>query len=224
MGIARHLEERLERLVDGVSAAVFRGKMRPVDLGNRLVRFADLRIEQTWLGPTIPNVYRLFVSEADLGADTASQEPALATLADELAHVVRVTAEETGWATRGPISVTVEPAGSGVGTTTVQSGTDPGVMRPWGQLIAIRGSAVHSLGDNRVGIGRGTDVEVRIDNSEISRHHAVIIRGSGAYWVVDVASTNGTWRNSERIAQQPVQIHPGDTIRFGPATFTFRIL
>lgn len=223
MGIARHLEERLERLVDGVSAAVFRGKMHPVDLGNRLVRFADLRLEDTWLGPTIPNVYKLFVSEADLAApDTSPQD--LAVLGEELGHVLKATAEESGWATRGPISVTVEPGEGGTGATTVQAGTQPGLIRPWGQLIAVRGSGAHSLGDNRVGVGRGSDAEVRLDDGEVSRHHAVVIRHGGTFWLADVGSTNGTWHNRTKLESDPVQIHPGDMIRFGPATFTFRVL
>ena len=141
-----------------------------------------------------------------------------------MAHVLRVTAEESGWATGGPISVSVEPAETGAGATTVQSGTAPGLIRPWGQLIAVRGSAAHSLGDNRAGVGRGTDCEVRLDEAEVSRHHAVIIRQSGTYWCADVGSTNGTWHNREKLGEEPVQIHPGDMLRFGPATFTFRIL
>ena len=40
MGLARNLERRLEKLVDGLSATVFRGRMHPVDLANRLVRQA----------------------------------------------------------------------------------------------------------------------------------------------------------------------------------------
>ena len=222
MGIARHLEERLERLVDGVSAAMFRGKVRPVELGNRLVRFADLRAVETWIGPTIPNMYQLSVVDGDL-ADPDATTGGTAALGDELAHVLRVTAEEAGWATGGPITVTVERVLQGNGKTTVQSGSQPGVQRPWSQLIAIRGSAAYSLGDNRVGVGRAADAEARIEIPEVSRHQAVVFRQTGAHWLTDVGSTNGTWHNDARITE-PVPIHPGDMIRFGPATFTFRVL
>jgi hypothetical protein len=180
-------------------------------------------MENTWLGPTIPNVYKLFVSAGDL-SDPDASAAGLATLQDELAHVLRVTATESGWATRGPVSVTIEPAAAGAGTTTVQSGTQVGGFRAWGQLIAVRGAAAHSLGDNRVGIGRDADVEVYIDVPEVSRHHAVIIRRGGTHWLADAGSTNGTWHNNEQIESEPVVIHPGDLVRFGPATFTFRVL
>lgn len=221
MGIARHLEERLERLVDGVSAALFRGKMRPVDLGNRLVRLADLRVEQEWLGPVIPNVYRLWLAEADVGKVDAD---ALAPLGRELGYILGATATESGWATRGPIEVTAETAEPGATKTTVEATSRPGKMRPWGQLMAIRSAEAHDLGDNRAGIGRGTDTEVRIQASEVSRHHAVVFRQGGRHWLHDAGSTNGTWRNRDRVGEDPVVIQPGDALRFGPVGFTFRIV
>ena len=222
MGIARRLEERLERLVDGVSAAFFRGSAtRPVDLANRLVRYADLHVERTWVGPTIPNTYRLFVVDAESG--NALSDPAAArALAAELAEVMRITAAESGWATSGPITVALEPGRPGARTTEVQATSQPGPMRPWGQLMAVRSAEAHDLGDNRVGIGRGEGVAVRIDVPEVSRHHAVIFRHEGRHWFHDAGSTNGTWRNGERVGIDPAPLAAGDTVRFGPIGFTFR--
>ncbi len=120
--------------------------------------------------------------------------------------------------------MTVEQATDTASASTVQSGRRAGPLRSWGQLIATRGSAVHGLGDNRVGIGREGDVEVRLDDPEVSRHHAVIHRKAGTHWVKDAGSTNGTWHNQQQVDGSPVQLHPGDALRFGPATFTFRVL
>lgn len=209
--------------MDGFSAAFFRGSTRPVDLANRLVRYADLHVERTWIGPTIPNTYRLFVVESESG--NALADPSAAhSLTSELAEALRVTAATAGWATLGPITVVLEPGRPGARTTEVQATSEPGPMRPWGQLIAVRNAAVHALDDNRVGIGRGSDVSVRLDVPEISRHHAVIFRHEGRHWLHDAGSTNGTWRNGDRIGTDPVQIAPGDEVRFGSATFTFRTL
>lgn len=215
------MEERLERLVDGVSAAFFRGSTRPVDLANRLVRYADLHVERTWVGPTIPNTYRLFVVESESG-DALRDPAATQALATELAEVMRVTAAEAGWATRGPITVVLEPGRPGARTTEVQATSQPGPIRPWGQLVSVRNAAVHGLGDNRVGIGRGDDVSVRVDIPEVSRHHAVIFRHESRPWLHDAGSTNGTWRNGEPVGNDPVHITPGDTLRFGAASFMFR--
>ncbi len=69
MGIARNLEKRLERFADGLSAAIFRGRMQPIDLANRLVRQADLMVIETATGPEIPNFFDVTVGEADLDPD-----------------------------------------------------------------------------------------------------------------------------------------------------------
>lgn len=207
--------------MDGVSAAFFRGSTRPVDLANRLVRYADLHVERAWVGPTIPNTYRLFVVESESG--NALRDPAAKqALATELAEVMRVTAAESGWATRGPITVVLEPGRPGARTTEVQATSQPGPIRPWAQLVSVRSAEVHGLGDNRVGIGRGDDVSVRIDIPEVSRHHAVVFRHEGRHWMHDAGSTNGTWRNGDQVATDPTPLTPGDTVRFGPASFTFR--
>ena len=42
MGLARGIERRLERLVDGLAARLFRGRIHPVELGALLIREADL--------------------------------------------------------------------------------------------------------------------------------------------------------------------------------------
>lgn len=222
MGIARNLEERIERLIDGMSAAMFRGKVQPADLGSRLTRFADLRVEETWVGPAIPNVYRLTVTAAEMPDPDADQN-ALDRLGAELTEILRLMAVEEGWATGGPIEVTVHHAADGSGKSLVESGTVPGPIRPWGQLIAVRRSGAHPLGDNRVGVGRATEADIRIDIPEISRRHAVVFRRAGGFWIADLGSTNGTWVNGARIAE-PVSLSPGDNVRFGPATFTFRTL
>ncbi|NJR32893.1 MAG: DUF3662 domain-containing protein [Chamaesiphon sp. CSU_1_12] len=57
MGLARKLEHRLEQLVDGLSAAIFRGGIHPVDLAGRVVRQADLSAFEGELGQEIPNDY-----------------------------------------------------------------------------------------------------------------------------------------------------------------------
>ena len=92
MGLARNLERRLEKLADGLSAAVFRGRMHPVDLANRLVRQADLMVDDGPAGPEIPNRFSVSVNEGDI-------EPTidLGDLTAELDRTLYQTAAERGW-------------------------------------------------------------------------------------------------------------------------------
>ncbi|MFN0061444.1 MAG: diguanylate cyclase [Myxococcaceae bacterium] len=66
-------------------------------------------------------------------------------------------------------------------------------------------------------LGRSLDAEFHIDDEGISRKHARVIQTpSGAYQLVDLGSTNGTFVNGN-----PVDISPlvdGDQVQLGPST------
>jgi hypothetical protein len=82
------------------------------------------------------------------------------------------------------------------------------------------GSERLRLDRRRTVVGReGADLEVP-DAAISSRHFEVERRGSD-YFVRDLGSSNGTFVNGHRI--RAVQLRPGDAIRAGRTTFTFRI-
>ncbi|HHC09517.1 MAG TPA: DUF2662 domain-containing protein, partial [Actinobacteria bacterium] len=66
MKLARELERRLERFVERTSAAVFRGRMHPVEMADRLVRQVDFLRTEGVAGPEVPNVLSVAVHPADL--------------------------------------------------------------------------------------------------------------------------------------------------------------
>jgi len=72
-------------------------------------------------------------------------------------------------------------------------------------------------GDKLV-IGRkGADLE--IDDKAISRHHAEIYQQSGAWWIRDLESTNGTFLNNEKIEE--TELRHLDEIRVGATRILF---
>ena len=219
MGIARNLEKRLERLADGLSAAIFRGKMQPVDLANRLVRQADLLVVETESGPEIPNSFDVSVSEADLdtGADTDS-------LGAELAHSLTMTAADRGWRTKGPVSVRIAADRSvGRGSIKVSPASIPAELPAWGELGEHRGDRTFALCDNRVVVGRSSEADIEIDIPEVSRLHAVLFREGGRLWLADLGSANGSQINGTGIGNEPIEVGSGDMLSFGPITFALRV-
>ena len=74
------------------------------------------------------------------------------------------------------------------------------------------GAAVDVHGDGVV-IGRESG-DLRLDDSELSRRHAVIELRGGEPWILDAGSTNGTFVNGARIGG-PVRITAGDVIALG---------
>src|SRR5262245_27652218 len=65
-------------------------------------------------------------------------------------------------------------------------------------------------------IGR-LDGDLVLEDPEVSRRHAVLRRSGASVVVEDLASTNGTFVNGERI-QSPREVRPGDQVRVGRTT------
>jgi pSer/pThr/pTyr-binding forkhead associated (FHA) protein len=68
-------------------------------------------------------------------------------------------------------------------------------------------------------IGRGRENALRLPDPDTSRRHARILCEAGRYRVQDLASTNGTFVNGERIQEH--DLAPGDRIRIGANRITF---
>ena len=216
MKLVRDFERRLERLVDGMAGKVFRGKLHPVELAARLVREADLSIEEMPAGPTAANVYTLRFNPRDLDTDVPSG------LVVELEEVLESTAADRGWRLEGPVHVSLEPTeGISTGTFECRVAQSPGLRPAWAILTSGTGNP-HEVRHNRCVIGRGETADITISHPGVSRLHALLWREGGAAWVVDLGSANGTDVNGNS-SEAPLLLSPGSVVTFGPVAFTFRL-
>lgn len=91
----------------------------------------------------------------------------------------------------------------------------PGEKRPY--LLVLSGSGIgRSLKLEKRGytIGRGQNVEFRLDDEGISRRHAkILVLPDGVVVLKDLESTNGTFVNDRRIDLHP--LNEGDRIQLG---------
>jgi pSer/pThr/pTyr-binding forkhead associated (FHA) protein len=78
------------------------------------------------------------------------------------------------------------------------------------RLIGLNGHADISLDAATVVVGRHRWCDVRIDSSRVSRRHCRLSLGRDGVLVRDLASTNGTRINGQRIAQGVLR--PGDEL------------
>jgi hypothetical protein len=220
MGLARELERRLERLVDGATAAVFRGRMHPVDMADHLVRGVDFMQQDGATGPTVPNRLVFRINPADLD-DTIDRD----RLGRELANAVSTTAAERGWKISGPITVTLALDPSVPRGLSDCSGTsESGPLDPWAQLVSTSPPQALDVGDNQNVLGRAHDSDIVLSVPEVSRHHALIVRRDNEVLLSDFESANGTKLNGTRLDRETVAIVPGDQISFGDTEFTFRLV
>ncbi len=71
-----------------------------------------------------------------------------------------------------------------------------------------------SLEQSISSIGRSAANDIVLNDSEVSRHHARILRQGSIYSIEDLGSTNGTFVNNQRLTS-PVSLSDGDLIGFG---------
>ena len=72
-------------------------------------------------------------------------------------------------------------------------------------------------------IGRGSDNDVVLGSKEVSRNHAQLTVLNGQLYVKDLASSNGTFINDERIAANEAKhLAASDTLGF--ASFSFQVI
>ena len=83
-------------------------------------------------------------------------------------------------------------------------------------LISTRGAVSGSrylLDEDEITVGRDPRADILLDDSTVSRSHAVFRRVNGAYSVIDAGSLNGTYVNRQRVDQK--QLNNGDQIILG---------
>jgi pSer/pThr/pTyr-binding forkhead associated (FHA) protein len=91
-----------------------------------------------------------------------------------------------------------------------------------GRYIEVQGperTLLIPLADEVVHVGRGITADVRLDDSSVSRRHAILVpRPTGAR-ILDDRSANGTFVNGRRVQQE--DLHSGDVIVLGRVVLRF---
>jgi pSer/pThr/pTyr-binding forkhead associated (FHA) protein len=86
-------------------------------------------------------------------------------------------------------------------------------MRPDGAEVEFPLSASVML------IGRDEDADIRVDEPLVSRAHARIEKRAGAFFVLDLGSTNLTKVNGEPVRER--ELRDGDELQFARARCRF---
>ena len=107
-----------------------------------------------------------------------------------------------------------------------------GELRPVdvGDVAAASGALVIRSGGNRTGqsfplqgermvIGRTPQAEIFLDDVTVSRDHAVLVRRSGAWFLDDSGSLNGTYVNRRRVDSH--KLEDGDELQIGKYKLTY---
>lgn len=84
------------------------------------------------------------------------------------------------------------------------------------ELIANESKRIYRFGEvTEITVGREDDNILSPIVESISRHHAKIFFKDGSWFVQDLDSTNGSFRNEVKLGTESVKISSGDKLRFG---------
>ena len=222
VSVLQRFEKRLEGLVEGAFAKVFKGVVHPVEILNAMQREAEAHKAILAGGRTlVPNRYVIDLSPYD----HSRLAPYAAALAQELAQSQAEFIGEQGWAVYGDVVVEVAKGGAlDTGSfrvaAQVHTGGHAGDRNSTGvRLLAADGTS-YPLGVGSTVIGRGEQASVRLADVGASRQHVKLDYDGRQVVLTDLGSANGTLVNGRRVAS--AALAPGDEIVIGTTRLTFR--
>jgi hypothetical protein len=249
--VLRGIEQRLERIFEGVFGRAFRTNVQPVELARKLAKEMDDHRSASVRNVYVPNEYTIYLSPGDREQFEGYENSLVSELEEYLSeHAQRenyalltpprilfetdedLGVGEFGIATRmaqygrkAEEDVPVESATPGA-TMIYKPRTQPTESASLAELGVEREVAVLSwngqrrvLDKKRSVLGRSRDVDVQIEDPNISRRHAEIVQEGSAYWLVDLGSTNGTEVDGRRV--QRARLDDGTRFTVGETTVTF---
>ncbi|MFT4989526.1 MAG: hypothetical protein ACI9BK_002301 [Acidimicrobiales bacterium] len=218
--VLRNFERRLEHLVEGTFARVFKTGLNPIEIGRRIVREIDANQSVAVDGAlAVPNHYWVYISTADYERFQEVETP----LTNELIEAARTHITDENYRVLGPASVVlVEAPEYPEGTLQVQAQWRESAATPMSAELIMETGEQITIGDSAFSVGRLPNCSLILSDENVSRNHATIQRVPGGWTLTDHGSTNGTTVNGAPVTE--VQLQLGDQIVFGatPATFQVR--
>jgi len=246
VGVLQRFERRLEGMVEGTFARVFKSELQPVEVASAVQHEMDERAAIVAQGRTlVPNDFVVEIAQTDAERlDVLAED-----LGVELATLARDHAKEQGYSFVGPVRMrfagvpdlttgTFRILSGVIRGTTVEDGE---IRRPSTDLpqpsggfrgtprLLVSGSEpgpdgstqrTYEISTPLIILGRGTDCDLRLVDPGVSRHHAEIRVEDGEVVLVDLGSTNGTFVNGQPVRR--VILTDGTRVTLGRTTLVFR--
>ena len=218
MGILDNLERGLERVVNGAFAKTFRSGLQPVEITAALRRELDTKAAVVSRDRIlVPNNFTVRLAPDDYERMKAMG----ATLIDELTRLVTKHAAAQHYQFAGGIKISLRSDPTlAVGVVQVDSENVSGSVT-WVAVLEIAGKR-HPLSKSRTVIGRGTEADITVDDSGISRKHVEVLWDGTRAQANDLGSTNGSKLNGQRLVSAALEAD--SVITIGQTSITLRLL
>ena len=218
MGLLDNFERGLERAVNGAFAKTFKSGLQPLEITSALRRELDTKAAVVSRDRIlVPNRFTVGLSSVDY--QRMSQLGP--SLNDELVQLVQRHATAQHYSFAGGISIQlVEHPHLSQGMIEVSSENVKGSVA-WTPVLDIAGKR-HPITRSRTVIGRGSEADITVDDTGISRKHVEIIWDGERAQVNDLGSTNGSKLNGAPVTKAPLP--PDSVIDIGRTRIVFRVL
>lgn len=224
MGLLDRFEKGVENVVNSAFARAFRSEVKPVEIASAVRRDMDDRAAAVSRDRTVvPNEFTIRLSPGDLERVESWGAEALA---EEIEAAATDHAASQHYAFVGPVKVHFTTDEDLVtGRFHVASATRRGAVAPASTaashrhpLIDIDGQRYILTGPVTV-IGRGSEADIVVDDTGISRRHLELRVTPDGTIATDLGSTNGTFVEGHRITA--ATLVDGNTVTIGRTRVLF---
>lgn len=218
MGLLDSFERGLERAVNGAFARTFKSGLQPIEITAALRRELDTKAAVVSRDRIlVPNSFTVRMSQPDYDR-MAALGP---TLLDELTQLVQRHATAQRYHFSGGIGISLKPDPALTeGVVQVDSVSVKGTVA-WTPVLDVAGKRYPILSSRTI-IGRGSDADITVDDTGISRKHVEILWDGTRAQVNDLGSTNGSQLDGARVSKAPLP--DGSVITIGRTRIVFRVL
>lgn len=218
MGLLDSFEKGLERAVNGAFAKTFKSGLQPIEITAALRRELDTQAAVVARDRIlVPNRFTVRLARGDYERMTGLGP----TLIDELIQLVQQHAAAQHYQFSGGISITLaEDPTLTQGMVQIDSVSVKGTVA-WTPVLDVAGKRYPIL-KSRTIIGRGSDADITVDDTGISRKHVEILWDGTRAQVNDLGSTNGSQLNGAPVNKAPLP--PESVITIGRTRIVFRVL
>src|SRR5690554_4012561 len=200
VGLLDNFERGLERVVGGAFARTFKSGLQPIEIAAALRRELDTKAAIVSRDRIlVPNTFTVHLSTSDHERMSTLGQ----TLTDELTQLVQEHAAAQRYQFAGGISITLAADASiADGVLRVESQSVKGAVT-WTPVLEVAGKR-YPLRKGRTVIGRGSEADITVADSGISRKHVEVRWDGERAEVHDLGSTNGSQLNGVPVAKAPL--------------------
>lgn len=225
MGVLDRFEKGVERALSNTFAKAFKTELKAVDLASAVRKEMDDRTAALSRGRTVvPNTFTIELSPSDMATIADWGED---VLAQELTDAATDHAAEQGYVFVGPVEVDFEEVEDlEAGRFRVRSSSRRGSVAPATTSRASRRHPILDIDGQRylltgpvTVIGRGSEADIIVDDSGVSRRHLEIQVTPDGVIATDLGSTNGTFVEGHHVTA--ATLVDGNTVTIGRTRIMF---